>query len=106
MDAGLLPQGLNDVTLSHPTPTYQDQIGSAPDEVSGSQIFDLLAVEGFEIELPVEAFQGFVLGELCFPDATRNRTFAASVRLLADELIEKVEIREIFFFGFREQSIQ
>src|SRR5437879_9969861 len=61
MDAGLLPQGLNDVTLSHPTPTHHDQIGAAPDEVSGSQLFDLLTVKGLGIELPVEAFQGFVL---------------------------------------------
>ncbi len=106
MDAGLLPQGLNDVTLSHPTPTHHDQIGAAPDEVSGSQLFDLLTVKGLGIELPVEAFQGFVLGEVCFPDATLDRTFAASVGLLADELIEEVEIRELLFFGFRKQYIQ
>lgn len=106
MDASFLPQGLKDVTLSHPAPTHHDQIGSAPDEVSGRQLFDLLTVEGLGIELPVETFQRFVLGEVCFPDAPVDRTFAASVGLLADELIEKIEIRELLFFGFREQYIQ
>jgi len=106
MDASFLPQGLKDVTFSHPAPTHHDQIGSAPDEVSGRQLFDLLTVEGLGIELPVETFQRFVLGEVCFPDAPVDRTFAASVGLLADELIEKIEIRELLFFGFREQYIQ
>ena len=106
MDTGLLPQGLNNVTLSNSAPTHQDQIGSTPDEISGSQLFDLLAVKGLGVELPVEAFQGFVLSEVRFPDAPLNGTFAASVGLLADELIEKIQMREILFFGFREQYIQ
>ena len=106
MDTGLLAQGLNNVTLPNSTPTQQDQIGSTPDEVSGSQLFDLPAVEGLGVELPVEAFQGFVLSEVRFPDAPLNGTFAASGGLLADELIEKIEIRELLFFGFREQYIQ
>jgi hypothetical protein len=92
MDTGFLPQGLNNVTLPNPTPTYQDQIGSTPNEVSGSQLFDLPAVEGLGVELPIEAFQGFVLGEVCLLDATLDGTFAASVGLLADELIEKVQM--------------
>src|SRR5207248_3923674 len=64
MDTGLLPQGLNNVTLSNSAPTHQDQIGATPDEISGSQLFDLLAVKGLGVELPVEAFQGFVLSEV------------------------------------------
>ena len=50
MDAGLLPQGLNNVTLPNPTPTQQDLIGSTPNEVSGSQLFDLPAVEGLGVQ--------------------------------------------------------
>jgi hypothetical protein len=105
-DTGLLPQGLNNVTLTNPTPTQQDQIGSTSDEVSGSQLFDLPAVEGFGVELPIEAFQGFIFGKVRFPDATLDGTFAASAGLLAEELIEKVQMREILFFGFGEQYIQ
>jgi hypothetical protein len=101
-----LPQDLDNVTLPNSTPTHQDQIGSTPDEISGSQLLDLPAVEGLGVELPVEAFQGFVLSEVCFPDALLNGTFAASVGLLADELIEKIQMREILFSGFREQYIQ
>ena len=39
MDASLLPQGLNDVTLSQSAPANHDQVGPAPDEVDGSQFF-------------------------------------------------------------------
>ena len=103
MDTGLLPQGLNNVALPDSTPTHQNQIGATPDEVARSQLFDLPAVESLGVELPIEAFQGFIFGEVCFPDAALDGTFTASVGLLADELIEKVQMREILFFGFREQ---
>ena len=49
-DTGLLPQGLNNVTLTHSRPTHQNQIHSAPDEISGSQLFDLPAVEGLNFQ--------------------------------------------------------
>jgi hypothetical protein len=67
MDTGLLPQGLNNVTLPNPTPTYQDQIGSTPNEVSGSQLFDLPAVQGLGVELPIEAFSAGSSTQTFFP---------------------------------------
>ena len=64
MHAGLLPYRLDDVTFPDPAPADQDQVGAAPDEVARGQLFDLHAVEGFGIELPVESLQ-----RLCPPQS-------------------------------------
>src|ERR1017187_2745213 len=45
LDAALLSQRLNDVTLSDSTPADQDQVIAAPDEIAAGQFFDLHAVE-------------------------------------------------------------
>ena len=98
MYAGPLPQGLHDVALAYAAPADQDQVGTAPDEIAGGQFFNLHAVKGFRVELPVEAFQGFTLGETGLPDAARHGAFAAGASLLAQQQIEELKVGEAFFF--------
>jgi hypothetical protein len=69
------------VTLAHAAPADQDEIGTPADKVTGGQLFDLHAIEGPRIKVPVEAFQGFVFREMRVPDAPRHRALAACVGL-------------------------
>src|ERR1017187_1434365 len=79
LDADLLSQRLDDVTLSDSTPADQDQVIAAPDEIAAGQFFDLHAVEGFGVELPVEPFQGLAVRKTGFPNAPRDSAFPARV---------------------------
>src|ERR1017187_1108545 len=91
LDADLLSQRLDDVTLSDSTPADQDQVIAAPDEIAAGQFFDLHAVEGFGVELPVEPFQGLAVRKTGFPNAPRDGAFPARVGLCPQQQIEKVQ---------------
>ena len=98
VNAGLLPQSLNNVTLSDSAPTHQNQIGPAPDEIPRGQFFDLHPVEGFRIELPVEALQRFILRKARFSNPACYGAFATSVGLRAQQQVEKLKMGKVLFF--------
>src|ERR1035438_188848 len=106
LDAGLLSQGLNNVTLSNSTPAHQDQVIAAPDEIAGGQFFDLHAVEGFGIELPVEPLQGLAVRKASFLDPPRDGAFPARVGLCPQQQIEEVQMRETLFLRLGQQRIR
>ena len=94
------------LTFPDTAPTYKHQVGPAPDEIAGGQLFDLQAVEGLGIELPVEGLQGFALRETRLPDATLHRVFMPRCSRRPQELIEEAEQREALLLGLGEESIQ
>src|ERR1039457_7208987 len=106
LDADLLSQRLDDVTLSDSTPADQDQVIAAPDEIAAGQFFDLHAVEGFGVELPVEPFQGLAVRKTGFPNAPRDSAFPARVGLCPQQQIEKVQVRETLFLRPGQQLVQ
>src|SRR6516162_55682 len=106
MHAGLLAQRLNDVTLAHAAPAHQDKIGAPADEVARGQLLDLHAIEGLGIELPVEAFQSFVLLKMCVSDASLHRALPACVCLRTQQQIEEMQVRETLFLCPRKQFLQ
>src|SRR5579859_3089939 len=94
------------MTLPDATPTDHDQIGPAADEIAGSQFFHLHAVEGFWIEVPVEAFQRFGFGETRFPDAARDGALTPCAGFGAQQPVEKAQVRKALLFGSREKLVQ
>src|ERR1022692_3592037 len=106
LDADLLSQRLDDVTLSDSTPADQDQVIAAPDEIAAGQFFDLHAVEGFVVELPVEPFQGLAVRKTGFPNAPRDNAFPERVGLCPQQQIEKVQVRETLFLRPGQQLVQ
>src|ERR1039458_6234216 len=100
-------QRLDDVTLSASPPADQDQVIAAPDEIAAGQFFDLHAVEGFGVELPVEPFQGLAVRKTGFPNAPRDGAFPARVGLCPQQQIEKVQReRETLFLRPEQQLVQ
>ena len=106
MDAGLLPKRLNDMTFSDTAPTDHDQVGPAANKIAGGQFFQLHPVKGLGVEVPVEGFQGFVLGKAGLADATSHGAFAARIGLVAQQPIEKAQMRRALFLARAEKFIE
>src|SRR5260221_3608012 len=97
MHAGLLSYRLDDVTLADPAPAHQDQVGVAPDEIARGELFDLHAVEGFGVELPVESLQNFLLRKVRFAYAARHPALAAGMSLGSQQLIQELQMGQALF---------
>src|SRR5262245_52052611 len=92
MDAGLLPQGLNDVALADSAPADQDQVGPAPDKIACCQFLDLHTVESFRIELPIKAFQRLILRKAGLSNPARHAALTAGIGLNSQEQVEKMKV--------------
>src|SRR6266446_5937761 len=59
----------------------QDQVLPSADEGARSQFFDLDALDGLGVELPIEACQSLEFGEVSLADAARRTALAAQAGL-------------------------
>src|SRR5262249_15028661 len=75
------------------------------DEVAGGEFLDLQPVD-LRIELPIEGFQCFSLGEAGGADTTLDSAIAASGGLLAKKQVEELEMRQRLFIGALQDSIE
>ena len=83
---------LQETAFSHAALTHHDQVLVTTDEFAAGQFFDLNAVDGFGVELPVELFERLRFLEACVADATFDAAFPASSGLFSDQQTEEFEM--------------
>ena len=94
------------MTLPDAAPADHDQISPAADKVGSGQFFHLQSVKRLGIEVPIEAFQGFIVGKVRLPDAPCHGALAPSVGLGAQQAIEKAQMRKALLLRPRQHFIQ
>ena len=85
MDTGSLGDGLDQVRFSDTALADQDEVVVSSDKGGGGQLFDLDAVDGLAIELPVELAERFALVQSGLADAIGDAAFATLGGLFAEQ---------------------
>jgi len=97
---------LDQERLAHPRLPDEHQVVLAPDEGAAGQFLDLCAVDGLSIELPVERTQRLAFAEAGLADAMGDTPFAAAVRLLGDEPVQEVLVRQALPLGVGQDRVE
>ena len=97
---------LHEVRFSHSGLPHQNQIVVPLDEGAGGEIFDLDAVDGGLVELPVELGEWLAFGEAGFADAGGDAAFAALVGLFGDQPVQELLMRHAFAFGPGQNGVE
>ena len=97
---------LHDSALSHAALARDDEVVSAANELPGGQGLDLYAVDGFGIEVPVEAFQRHRFAEAGLANAAFDRPLAAEVGLGAEHVREEFQRAPPLLLRLGQRGIQ
>ena len=75
-------------------------------KVARGQLFDLSAVDGRSVELPVEGGERVGVAEAGCADAVGDAAFATTVSLVAQEQVQELQVGEAFTRGAAEQGVE
>lgn len=97
---------LDEVTLSDPALANEHQVVVAPDEVPRGQLLDLYPVDRLGVEVPVEFLQRLSLAKPRLPDPSLDGPVAPPDRLMADQQVDEVEMRQLFSLGSGKRLVE
>ena len=87
---------MHEIRFPNPGLAHQNQVVLALNKRAGGQFFDLDAIDGGLVEVPVELAERLAFNEVGLADAMGDRAFAALVGLLGDEQMQELLVRQSF----------
>ena len=97
--------GLGEVAFAHTGRAYQKDVFGAIDELTGGQIVDLFAVNGW-VEAEVERIQGALIAEVGSFGAPLNHSLLAYVQLVLQKQFEELHVIEVIAACFLQAYFQ
>ena len=101
----MVADGLGQVAFAQAGRSNQQDIAALANELAGSQLINLLALDG-GIKSPIEVFQGFVIAEARGFGAFLNDPLLADVEFILEDQFQELFMGQLMSVGFLQAQFQ